>query len=191
MFFLFVGYILNLMAWPLYEQYTLFSNWTMHFTTVSIIMTYMAIQSVNFKNSKWAIFINHIFYSFAIPFNMITVCLYWNLIHAKTIEKHRADGPWYKVVCQYWIHIVPAISCLTNTVISNIVLSRKPIKIQTTFGFCYCMLNFGVTRLRGHPIYSFMPWDTFADTFLVVIMLLAFYASSFLVLCFIDEALKP
>lgn len=40
-----IGYALNLAAWPLYEQYTMFSNWTMHFTTISIVLTFRAARS--------------------------------------------------------------------------------------------------------------------------------------------------
>ena len=190
LFLLFIGYVLTLVTWPFYEQYTYFTNWTMHFTTVSIVLMYNAVNTVNFKNNLRQISTNHIFYSFAIPLNLIVVSLYWNLIHHKTIGKHREDGPWYKVVCQYWVHIVPAVCCLINTAISNIVLSRKPVKMYLGAGFAYCMLNYVTTRIIGEPLYSFMPWVTFMSTFKIVLLLLFFCAIAYLTLCKIDESLK-
>ena len=187
---LFIGYVLNIVTWPLYEQYTLFSNWTMHITTMSIVMTVTAVRSQTFKNDTWFIFANHMFYSFSIPLNLMVVILYWNLIHHKTIGKHRADGPWYKPVCQYWIHIVPAVCCITNSAITNIVLSRKPIWIQMFLGFAYCMFNYVMTRILGEPIYGFMPWDTFMGTFKIVCGLIILYAIIYLTICKIDESFK-
>lgn len=188
---LLIGYALNLAAWPLWEQYTMFSNWTMHFTTVSILLTFRAVRSLSFKNDVWSIFFNHLFYTLAIPCSIIVIVGYWGFIHAKTIEKHRADGPWYKVLCQYWIHLVPAVCCLVNTLISNIVLSRKPIQLLIAIGFSYCILNYGMTRLLGHPLYSFMPWDTFMGTFKVVMLMLLMFYISYMALCLLDEVLKP
>ena len=81
--------------------------------------------------------------------------------------------------------------CLTNTLISNIVLSRKPIKIQIAFGFCYCIINFIVTRMIGHPLYPFLPWDTFMGTFKVVMFILLMFYIAYMTLCLLDEAIKP
>ena len=31
--------------------------------------------------------------------SIVVMVGYWGFIHEKTIVKHRADGPWYKVAC--------------------------------------------------------------------------------------------
>ena len=43
----------------------------------------------------------------------------------------------------------------------------------------------------GHPLYPFLPWDTFMGTFKVVMFILLMSYAAYMALCLIDEALKP
>ena len=97
-------YYANIASWPLEEQLTLFSNWTCHITTLSIILTISCSKDVNINSLerneiKSKIAITHLMYTIAILFNIVVVSIYWTIIHPETIEKHRRDGPPLKVAC--------------------------------------------------------------------------------------------
>lgn len=118
--------------------------------------------------------------------------VYWTLIHDKTIPKHRADGPWTKVLCQYMVHLVPAIVCLLNSSITNCVLSRRMLSSILYIGMTYITINFFVVKflMNGVPLYDFMHWRTM-ETPLVAATLLVGFAVVYLVFCLIDEKIKP
>lgn len=131
----------------------------------------------------------HLFYSLAIIFNVIVVGIYWPLIHPKTIPKHLKAGYMPLIICQYWNHSVPAICCLINSSITNIVLVRRLIVPIIMLGFSYCFVNFLTTRSRGRPTYAFLHWNNF-DTLFVVFYLQTGTTLFYLLICFIDEFFK-
>lgn len=121
---------------------------------------------------------------------MVTV--YWTIIHDKTIPKHRADGPWTKVLCQYMVHTVPAIACLLNSAITNCVLSRRMLSSIMYIGSAYITINFLVVKFwrNGVPLYDFMHWRSMETTLVAAIILVGF-SVVYLVFCLIDEQIKP
>ena len=96
---LIIGYVLTLVSWPFYELFTLFSNWTLHITTLSILYCYSAAQTYNLSQKPWLMTKIHWFYSLAIISNFVVVSIYWPVIHPKTIPKHFANGFLPLIIC--------------------------------------------------------------------------------------------
>ena len=83
---LFSCYNVTLKAWPYDELVTLFSNWTLHITTLSILMTLSCVSDKNINHFeryeiRRKIAFTHLLYTFSIIFNIIVVSLYWPIIH--------------------------------------------------------------------------------------------------------------
>ena len=131
----------------------------------------------------------HLFYSLAIICNFVVVAIYWPVIHPKTIPKHLASGYMPLIICQYWVHSVPAICCLINSYITNIVLVRRLIVPIVMLGISYTFVNFVTTKSRGRPTYAFLHWQNY-ETLFIVLYLLTGVALFYLLICFIDEFFK-
>ena len=121
--------------------------------------------------------------------NFIVVSVYWPVIHPKTIEKHRVDGPYAKVLCQYCVHTIPAIVCLINTYLTNCVLIRNMLKPLTIIMVTYGTINFIGTKISGAPIYHFLHWES-AETPILITVLIGVFNCVYLGLCFVDELIK-
>lgn len=132
----------------------------MFLTTFSIFFTWRAVKNDSFMTSPTLLTVNHSLYSFAILANITVMVFYWSIIHWKTIDEHKREGPWSKVLCQYWIHTTPAICCLVNTLMSNMVMAKSHAKHIVIFGTLYLLFNFVMTIKNDAAIYSFLPWNT-------------------------------
>ena len=121
--------------------------------------------------------------------NFIVVVIYWSAIHPKSIEKHRADGPYAKVICQYCVHSLPAIVCLINSYLTNCVLMRNMVKPITILSLAYSVINCIGTKMNGAPIYDFLHWDS-AETSIAVAAFIVLFNLFYLGLCFVDELVK-
>lgn len=130
-------------------------------------------------------------YTMCIIGNCVVVIVYWTAIHHVTIPQHRADGPYTKVLCQYFVHIVPAVICVINSSITNCVLSRRGLHSCMLIGTVYFTINFLAVKFLndGVPLYAFLHWRSWHSPVLCVTLLLGF-AVFYLVLVLVDESFK-
>ena len=187
-------YYVTIIVWPLEELFTLFSNWTLHITTLSILLTISCSKDQNINHLerneiKSKIAITHLMYTIAILFNLVVVSIYWTVIHPETMPKHRKNGPPLRVTCQYMIHIIPAICCLINTIITNLVLLNGILTTILKLSTFYLLINFTATKYHGTPIYSFLSWESWETPAIVVGLLVAFSAL-YLGMCKVDQVYK-
>ena len=162
----------------------------MHITTLGILLTISCSKDPNINNLersevKSKIAITHLMYTLSLLFNLVVISMYWTLIHPKTIGKHRKDGPPMKVVCQYMVHIIPAVCCLVNTVITNLVMFNGVLTTILKLSIGYLVINFSATKYHGYPLYSFLTWESW-HTFAIVAGLLLAFSAIYLAMCYID-----
>jgi len=135
--------------------------------------------------------VNHTLYTLSILVNMTVMVFYWSIIHWATIENHRREGPWTKVLCQYWIHLAPAFCCLVNTLMTNMVMAKSHTKHIVVFGTLYYSFNIYMTLTNNEPIYSFLPWNIdFLGSLMNATAILTGAITVFLGFCVFDSSLK-
>lgn len=121
--------------------------------------------------------------------NSVVVAIYWPVIHPKTIDKHRVDGPYLKVVCQYCVHSVPAIVCVINSLMTRTVLHRSIIKPIIGVASAYLFVNFCATKIQGTPMYDFLHWESM-ETAVIAGGILFTFTMVYFGFCLIDEKIK-
>ena len=149
-----------------------------------------ASKNAKFSKDRAQMAKHHFLYTICILFNFVVVSIYWPVIHPKTIGKHRADGPYAKVLCQYCVHTIPAIVCLINSSMTNCVLHRNMIKQITAIAVTYAIVNFVGTKAQGKPLYHFLHWDSM-ETPLLIAAIIAGVNMVYLAICMMDEFFKP
>ena len=101
---------------------------------------------------------HHFCYSGAMLFNLVTVSVYWSMLHTE-VAAANAHKPVSLLVC-YTVHIIPGAVGAINSCITDCRLSRRLSPILGAIAAVYLAFNFyAVKYLRGgEPIYSFMTW---------------------------------
>lgn len=100
-----------------------FTNWTMLLSIASQYLIIRAVDDKDFHKSLQKMALNHFLYSLTIIMNIITVSVYWTVIHTKNMKD--LEGKQLATFQQYVVHLVPAFCCWVNAFFTNIVLSRK------------------------------------------------------------------
>lgn len=125
-------------------------------------------------------------YSIAIICNLVVISMYWTLIHSRTIVKYKTDGgPYVRVVCQYAVHAIPAIVCLSNTIITNTLMSARLIPPIVGIGSIYMVVNFITVKMSGEPIYDFLTWEDWRSP-LIATLLITGFIFVYLILSMLD-----
>ena len=57
------------------------------------------------------------------------------------------------------VHSVPMISIALNCLLTDVVFVRNHGKYLVYIGVSYLAINFVATKMRGSPIYFFLPWN--------------------------------
>ena len=133
--------------------------------------------------------LHHLFYTAAIIFNIVTVCVYWTLIHKGNMINLKKQGIYCRILQQVTVHITPGIACLVNSVITKSVLTRKLLKPLLYFGIFYLFVNFLQVKISGLPVYAFLTWED-SSSYILVACLQFGFAIIYIILCMIDEYFK-
>eukprot|EP00355_Strombidium_rassoulzadegani_P008867 CAMPEP_0168623558 /NCGR_PEP_ID=MMETSP0449_2-20121227/8896_1 /TAXON_ID=1082188 /ORGANISM="Strombidium rassoulzadegani, Strain ras09" /LENGTH=158 /DNA_ID=CAMNT_0008664961 /DNA_START=172 /DNA_END=645 /DNA_ORIENTATION=- len=149
----------------------------------------MASRTVTFSKNEEQQAVCHFLYTFCILANIVVVCVYWGVIHEQTIHKHRSEGPFIKVVCQYMVHVVPALCCLANSCISKVVMEPRMVSKLAIIGFVYLAFNLGITKYSGKPVYDFLTWESL-DSAAIALGIIAVFSGVYLAICKVDSQLK-
>ena len=181
---------LGLYAMPWVNLLYYFTNWTLFITIFSIWYSIKAVSlDPNFSKSSKNLAIHHILYTTAIIFNIVTVSVYWTLIHEGNMKTLRKEGIYCKILQQITVHITPGIACFINTLITNTVLTRKMALPLLTFGAFYLVVNFVQVKTSGKPVYDFLTWED-STSLILVLGLKAGFALVYLFICVLDEQYK-
>ncbi|CDW85995.1 UNKNOWN [Stylonychia lemnae] len=156
------------------DTFFYFTCWGMHIVNIAIVLSIMAKSdmyrnNINFKR------IAGIFNEIAFISQFAIVAIYWPVLHEeslKIVEKHQAQNPewaWKFHQLMIYIHIVPAISIFLNVLVSKLVFFYEHSKMMVIYSITYFFVNFVATKLRGSPVYPFLPWE---DWFSLVVCLI-------------------
>lgn len=180
-----VCYVLTIKSWPIVELFTLFSNWILHFQTLHIILTMLAVRDRSIQTNTNLKASLHLLYTMCILGNLVVVVMYWNFIHHLKIGSYIEEGDMTKVVCQYMVHIVPGVCCLIHSWMTNCLLSMRVLVPLLFFSSIYLSLNFCVTKIEGKPLYPFLTWES-VETLYICLAMLGGFSIVFYILCVID-----
>lgn len=117
-----------------------FTNWTLLIQTASILSTIKAVEYPGFSEDISWVALNHLLYSSSIIFNFITVSVYWTMIHHEIYATYK-NHP-MELSQQIIVHVLPAVCCVINSLLTNIVMTKTLIKPLITIFWTYSFINF-------------------------------------------------
>ena len=81
------NYITAFYHFPIIGMLTFFTNWCMHFTTVSILLITWFGSKADIHLHKGRLATLHILYELSVLSNAVTVIIYWGMIHNEVIDR--------------------------------------------------------------------------------------------------------
>lgn len=84
-----------------------------------------------------------------------------------------------------WIHILPFVTTLINTIISRMVFLPFHFVYKAGFNVVYAALNYIGTIMYGHPLYSFLTWQSSLSLIVVFVLSIVdviLYAAVYLII---------
>lgn len=171
-----------------YVLLVFFTSWTAIVTMISIGLSIWVTSTDDVHIRLGLQAVHHIFYSASILMNVVTVSVYWSLIHDHCLVKFAGNELDINVRC-YIVHIIPGLACLGNTYLTNSKLSPRFVPGLVAFGIFYAALNFVATKQSGKPLYPFLTWEGI-DSVLIIAAMITVFSLFYLVLCWIDGRLK-
>ena len=105
----------------------------------------------------------------------MVVLVYWSVLHGSVMAESGDDAiaKWHFTL----VHILPALTVLTNFALTDIVFKVDHIKVfPWVFGLAFGLINYTATRLSGEAIYFFLTWKDWLSP--AIVMGLAFFATT-------------
>ena len=97
----------------------------------------------------------HILFEAAFIMNVVTVTVYWTVLHAHEI-KNQPDP--FKRLHLYNVHIIPGLSFLVNYMWLDIRLAKNHVKAFFVIALVLGVVNYRTTKAQGKPVYFFLTW---------------------------------
>ena len=173
---------------PVQNLIIYFTNWTLLIQTASLYCTIKAVENPRFSSDIQLVAWNHLLYSISIIFNFIVVSVYWTMLYQETIKLYYPNHP-SEFLQQVIVHIQPALFCVVNSYITEIVMTKTLIKPLICIFWFYSFINFLQTKNSGKPIYSFLPWDS-VQTVYILLGMMSGFSGIYLGFCYLDEFVK-
>lgn len=146
------AYVAGLRSFMVY-----FTLWTMLATMISVGLSIVVtgLEDIHVRLGLQAV--HHIFYTAAIFMNVVTMMVYWSLIHDECLVKFGGSESDLIIRC-YIGHIVPGISCFSNMWLTNSKMSYRFLPGLLVVGIIYIIINYFETKKSGKPVYPFLTW---------------------------------
>ena len=128
-----------------YRLVMFFTNWTLMFTIAKLALCFICEQrGGNAKKAKShkLLALTHIIAELASLMNVITVSIYWPLLHAETYVKAEYTCCPDRQVHAVFVHSVPAIACFVNFLMTDFVMKKSHAFLCVLFGEIYMKLNY-------------------------------------------------
>ena len=162
-----------------------FTHWTEVVGLISITLTIVVTQIDDIHVRTNLLASHHMLYTLSIFMNLVTMMVYWGLLHEECPQKYGPEQMNIFVKC-YNCHIVPPLVCAVNSLMTNCKLSAKYIPVLISFGLFYGGVNCYTTKVTGKPVYGFMTWQGF-DSVLIIFGMISGFSLIYLVLCWLDS----
>ncbi|CDW79984.1 UNKNOWN [Stylonychia lemnae] len=144
-----------------------FTDWGMHITNISIILTILASSSDKCKSSLRFREFSGYLTELALISQFIIITIYWTTIHIKVIEyteelaKTDPNHAYYYYQLMIYKHFLPGLCALLNVIISEIIFVPYHLKYMIVYGMVYCLVNYTCTKILGGPLYHFLTWEDY------------------------------
>lgn len=135
----------------------------------------------------------HLLYFLSIIMNLVTMTVYWTVIHEKQVIKQRAvpivgEG---RVTHLYLVHTFPGFACLVNLFSTNVILKRSFWKGICIICVIYSIVQFVVIKTTGFIVYDFINFKDGWRSWACIAAITFGAMGAYLLLCIIDEFIKP
>ena len=100
--------------------------------------------------------------------NIVTVILFWTVLAPTVFANIKWDGIGiWMGVRMITLHTVPAISSITNLILSDIKMIKTDWKMVAFFGWTYLFANAYGTYEMKQPVYPVADWKNIPETFIL------------------------
>lgn len=179
--------LLTLTLYGMQNFFKYLTNWTLLIGTYSIYLSAEASDNLNFTDDRNAQYRHHFFYSLSFLLNIIVTSVYWTLLNPNTVIVYKDQ---LMILFEQWlVHSVPLLTCMTNTYLTNCVLSRRLLRPLQAIGMIYLGINFCQTKVLGEPVYKFLNWQD-TSSLVMVFGLLFSFSLTYIAFCKMDEYIK-
>ena len=125
---------------PFRDFFTFFSNWAMLFSFAWIVLLTCFAAQREPSLGKHAML--HVLFEFALTLNLVTVIVYWGMIHHKVIDQYEGG----RRLNMYFVHIFPAVGIWLTRQTIELYLNPGHWKIFIPIGIVYVYINYLETK---------------------------------------------
>mmetsp|Transcript_3977 Transcript_3977/g.5041 ORF Transcript_3977/g.5041 Transcript_3977/m.5041 type:complete len:206 (-) Transcript_3977:75-692(-) len=170
--FLLVGFnfTTSVVMFPLISLIAFFTNWCMMGSMFCVMMSAYFATIPNIDQHKTKLAALHILLEFTFLFNLVTVLVYWTIIHSTVIDTF-SGMVW---VHMYIVHIFPAVAYCLNARVTHFELCPDHWRLFVPFGVLYAIINYMETQRRGKPLYWFITWEDWTSPAVCLAMQIIF-----------------
>ena len=123
---------------PLRSLYTYFTNWCMLGSMFCVLICSYFATIPNIDQHKKRLAALHILMEFTFMFNLVTVLVYWGVIHAVVIDTFEG----WVWVHMYIVHIFPTMAYCMNAKVTKFELCASHWTLFVPFGIVYAIINY-------------------------------------------------
>ena len=177
---LIVLYIASFYYQPFYVHYTHLTYWAMHFTLISLLLSFSAGgDKHNLVMREWALVTTEI----ALTLTSIAVLFYYGVVKDEMHQSYKGttNKDWHNSYFPMFLtmlHLVPFTFTFINFVLSDIEFLKKDVAMIALVAVSYIVFNFLVSKLSGVPVYRFVTWHnlgSFVSALLFILAVCAVY----------------
>ena len=165
-----INLIFSVIFFPLYSLVAFFTNWCVISSFLSIVLSICcaSVRDINKYQKRLAAV--HLVLEISFMLNLVTILMYWGVIHAKVI--HKFEG--WVLLHMYLVHIFPTVGYIMNAKVTNFILCADHWVIFVPFSLVYSVINYFETKRRGYPLYWFLTWEDWKSPAISLVILIVF-----------------
>ena len=129
----------------------------MWLTLILVVLMYLGAHDNQIKIKPGMLAAIHGLFAVCIIFNMVTVIVYWTMLHEMTLIKHAGNTG--RTIHTYLSHSFPALSVLLLWWINDIRLHADHWRSIDMIAAVYGVWNYIKFKRTGEVLYHFMDWN--------------------------------
>ena len=136
-----------------------FTNWTLLATIVFLILTtILHVKGSKQKTGLEILAIHHLLFEITAVFNLITMVVYWSMLHEETANSSEYAPYPNRIIHNYFVHIVPGVFWILNFFISDIIIKARHFLVFLPVVIVYIYMNYVESMKQNKALYSFWDW---------------------------------
>ena len=134
-----------------------FSNWALIATMISLTLSYIC-HRLGDNSPLSLLAIHHLMFEMTALFNMITVTVYWGLLHKETMTSPEYRDFPERIIHNYFVHAVPGIFLFVNWIMSDVIIKARHFVLFMPIIIFYAYVNYLESMEKNQVLYSFLDW---------------------------------